>query len=399
MNADLIVIGAGPAGSIAGYEASKIGLKTIIIDKEDFPRDKPCGGGLTANSVDFLLENNLMHLLDGIEKFSFNGYRIYSDANQMVQAPMRSKIGAKEGFVIRRSDFDNSLLKNAINAGCKFLPSHKAESVNQGKKEVEVLTSKANMQGKAIVVADGSGMSLTKKILPSVKPANTLAVAAFYENIGLDTNDLLMVCDKNMVAGYGWIFKLPGNKANIGAGADIPLLKERNMSVKDYFNEFIVREPVKNIIGKGVRISKIRSFPLNMDYSKAVFKNQNALFAGDAANLIYPLSGEGISYAMSSGKIAAEVAAKAIGRDDLKVLEEYPVIMKKYFKNFRFAVLFKKYVTCSWFQNYLFNTAVKDEYFCEKALSIFENTYSFRELLSPKISWKLFYKGLFTRLK
>jgi geranylgeranyl reductase family protein len=395
LEADLIVVGAGPAGSMAGLRAAELGLKTIIIDKENFPREKPCGGGLSANTIDFCIENNLMDIFKGIEKFSFTGYRIYSHDHKMIKGLIHSRYNAKEGFVVRRTEFDNALLKKAIEAGCRFLPEHKATSLNQTNEEVEVVTDKKALTGKVAVVADGSGISLTKKILPNAEPGQSVAVMAFFENASYKKNDLVVICDKNMVAAYGWVFMLPGGVANIGAGADLALLKSRNQNIKQYFNEHLKQEPIKGMLGNGKIVSKIRSFPLRMNFNKAVFRHQNVLFAGDATNLVYPLSGEGIPYAMMSGRIAAEVANKALAASNLKILAEYHQRANKVFKNFKGACFYKNHVTQYWLQRILFNTAYKDEYFCEKSIHMLENTSPIKEVLAPKSIWKMVSKGLF----
>lgn len=398
MDSDLIIIGAGPAGAVAGLTASKLGLKTTIIDKEQFPRDKPCGGGLTANAIDFLVENDLLKLLDDLEKFSFTGYRIYSAKNQIVKAPLKTKHNVKKGFVVRRADFDNALLGEAVKAGCNFAPQTKADSVKQNSEGVEVKAGSKSFRAKKAIVADGSGISLTKKILPNALAAETLAAMAIFKDIKFNTDDLMFFLDENVGYGYGWVFLLPDGRANIGAGADIKFIKKNEGNVKDLFYEFLERPPIKKIIGDGKIESKIRSFPLRMKYPNAVFRKENILFAGDAANLIYPLTGEGISYAMKSGKTAAEIIEKSLKKSDDNVLDEYRHLLTNYypeFKNFKVAWLLKKNLSWPWFQNYLFNSAAKDEYVSEMAIGALENTVSCKRLFHPKILFTLFYKGIF----
>lgn len=399
MDADLVVVGAGPAGSMAGYRAARLGLRTIIIDKENFPRDKPCGGGLAANSIDFLIENNLIDVLDGIEKFSFTGYRIYSYDNKMFQAPVTTKNISKECFVVRRSDFDNALLKKAIEAGCRFLPGYTASSLNQDEEEVEILTNKGVLNAKVVIVADGSGISLTRKILPDAESGRSIAAMAFYEDVSFQEKDLTIVCDKRMVNGYGWFFPLPGGKANVGAGIDLALLKKRRQNIRDYFNYYINKDPIKGMIGKGKINSKIRSFPLRLNYLRANFNHKNIIFAGDAANLIYPLSGEGIAYAMKSGKIAAGVMSEALRLSDRSVLEKYKNLLDEQFSDFAKACLFKNKYQWIWLQKLLFNMAVNDDEFCKKSVRMLENTIPCDEFLSPKLFFKLLAKGLFAKTR
>lgn len=178
MDTDLLIIGAGPAGSLAGINAARLGLKTTIMDKEDFPRHKPCAGGLSCLSVDFLVDNDLTSILDNIPKEPFLGFKVYSGRLKEIWAPVKSKLGP--GYVIDRHYFDNELLKKAKEQGCNFLPSTKAVDIIQTGDSVQIKTTNGWLKAKAAISADGSGISFTRKILPEAKIAGSYYVKQLF---------------------------------------------------------------------------------------------------------------------------------------------------------------------------------------------------------------------------
>ena len=113
---DLVIAGGGPAGSAAAWQAAQTGARVVVLDKAEFPREKPCGDGLTPRAVSYLQK---MGLADEVAQFHrVNGVKVFSPREWALSFPRRPGI-PNHGHVARRTDLDPLLLKNAEAAGAE----------------------------------------------------------------------------------------------------------------------------------------------------------------------------------------------------------------------------------------------------------------------------------------
>ena len=199
---DLIIIGGGPSGSSAGRRAGKLGLNTLLLEKEEFPRYKPCGGGLSAHAISYLD----FELPQDIIEWEVTGVRgVFKD--QMIEVHKDHRISA----LVSRDVFDNFLLKKAKETGIEVHIGEKALSCTERPEFVEVITKEQTYQAKFAIVAEGAhGLIKT-----CVRPADTreeywISVVAeipaeereIEERLGKTVELQLGVAS----GGYGWIF-------------------------------------------------------------------------------------------------------------------------------------------------------------------------------------------------
>ncbi|OYT26267.1 MAG: geranylgeranyl reductase, partial [Thermoprotei archaeon ex4572_64] len=205
---DLIVIGAGPAGSTSSYIASLLGLKTLIIDFQEFPRFKPCGGGLTVKSLK-LLESLDIDIDSIVEKYCKRVYLItYSGVYELVSSePIITTVS--------REVFDKHLLQHALDQGVEFMLD-KIVSIECRSDEVIVRGLRDIYRAKVLIGADGA-FSITAKFLGNHVCMRDCAIA--YMSYVEDSHIDYAVLDFTRIKyGYAWIFP-KRNSLNIGVGS------------------------------------------------------------------------------------------------------------------------------------------------------------------------------------
>jgi geranylgeranyl reductase family protein len=334
MNYDVVVVGAGPAGTTAAKFLAEKGEKVLLIDKSTFPRDKPCGGGL---SVRTLKRFNYISK-DLIASYSFSGSIHSSSLKYQVQLHKDEPIAA---FVLRKN-FDDGLLQLAIDRGTTFMEGKTATDVNILPEKVKIKLNKGDyVESQLVIGADGIWSTIAKKsglvhhyqrtgrcLFQEFPLASSLLDDYFTEKRIFHFHLRFME-----IIGYGWVFPKK-DSVNIGIGEIKPSASQttNRPNLKECYENYIHLLKQSKIIPPTINIGKMQGGILPLTPLKKTFADRVVL-CGDAAGLINPLSGDGIDYAMSSGKIAAEVCAEALEADDTSAffLSKYQRLWKNDF--------------------------------------------------------------------
>lgn len=403
----VLIIGGGPAGSSAAYLLAKQGIDVALIDKDRWPRDKVCGGGLTANCLPFLEKMGVLEEVDRKADFKFNGYVIHSPEGEQVKAPVcqRENNGSCKVvpfcYVIKRHYFDQILLDKAKEAGVKIFTETQAVDVEQ-KGQITVNTkSGQTFQADILVVADGSGGPITRQFNKDLHNGSAIAVRGYYSGVKNLSATLEFFLDSEIGFGYGWLFPLGEGRANIGVGLDAAYLKKRNKNIRQVFKEMLQIPQLKERMAEAKLDGKLEAFPLRMGYEKDAFRKGKVLFAGDSAKLIYPLSGEGISYALQSGGLAAEVITKTLKASplDYNILSEYEMKCEKAFGDFKYATRLQKLMGRPKIQKFFYKNAAYDSVLGQRAVGILEHSSDVKTFFNTKTILKSFYTAAKRKLQ
>jgi len=311
---DVIVVGAGPSGSVTAKECSKAGFKTLLLDKNVFPRRKICAGGVTKAAAVLLGERIPPDIIESRCKQFFC---IYKELRQ------RIKLHTHFMSVVSRAAFDNWLLQLNEKVGTVIGLGEEVKEVQPENSLVKVLTKEKAYRGKVVVGADGVNSIVARKVRPPFKK-NELA---FYACAEIPVNAVKFSPDKVIIhfnfpdRGYGWIF--PGRKFMVaGVGGHVQYIH----NVKDEFYKFLSGVGIKGnyeLRGQYVPIGGI----------KRKIVADRVILVGDAAGFADPLSGEGIRYAVASGKEAACIIKKVFAGDkppSAKNLAEYQQVCGRF---------------------------------------------------------------------
>jgi geranylgeranyl reductase family protein len=370
---DVIISGAGPAGSSAAFELAKNGSNVLLIDKAVFPRDKICAGGLPPHlkeynfNIDDFLEskaNKILYSFKGKDKTALDFENFTID-------------------MIMRKNFDFMLLNRAKEQKCKVNENEQLIKGRFKNELIEIETNKNKYKTKFLIGADGA-LSSTNRIFNIVKKYN----------IGVTLNAEIKLTSekfsdfKNKVYleigscknGYFWSFP---KKEHISVGMGSNLAVYKNFK-KTFFRNLKYLNIADNDI---VKIINLKGAPLPFFDKREKLNKGNVLLVGDAANLVDTLSGEGIYYAIKSGELAAysilQNEKNNIPIDNYNNLLDDIIVNLEYSR--KFAGIFFKYPKISYklgVKNSYVNNLFKEMMFGNKTYT--DLFYSFKKRFSKK---------------
>jgi menaquinone-9 beta-reductase len=309
---DVIVVGAGPGGSTAAYYLAGQGLDVLLLDKAAFPRDKTCGDGLCPRALPILADMGILAdvfragcRLDTLKLVAPNGRAVIVPIPSMASAPEHT-------VIIPRFILDNLMLERAISAGAHFQGEAHVTDLSAQSDGVSVTAEQAGdpfeYRARVAVIATGASTGLLRRMgtLAEATP-RIVAARAYFEGIrGLDER-IHFRFDGVPMPGYGWLFPLGETSANVGAG----LVRGRKRpgsarSPQSVFETFARHPGIQAMLSHARQQGPVKSYPLRTDFATSPTISERVLLVGEAAGLVNPLTGDGIDYAMESGKIAAE---------------------------------------------------------------------------------------------
>ncbi|MCD4844603.1 MAG: geranylgeranyl reductase family protein [Methanosarcinales archaeon] len=318
---DVIVIGAGPAGSTAAKYAATNGASVLLIDKKkNIGTPIQCGGFLPCYEElqELLPSARLPSTLMDIPK---NCIHTSTHIHRFISPNLEPKEFEVEANVLDRSRFDKYLTQEAIKAGCDILVGTRADTIEGDTVSLKGIFGEFNITAKVIIGADGPN-SLVARHSGLIERSDDMAraVALEYELTGadIDKDAVEMYFGRDYApAGYGWIISQGGDTANIGVGLRRPLC-EPGVSIRDYLHRFMYEHPRASPQFKNARITAVISGIVPVGGAPPQTVAGNMIICGDAAGHLIATNGGGIPTAVVGGKIAGETAADAIsGKCDL----------------------------------------------------------------------------------
>ncbi len=319
---DLVVVGGGPGGASTAYHAARSGLHTLLLDRQEFPRDKPCGDGLMPHAAS---EVSLMGLSDWLEEphhGRFSGFSIYTDTALLSQA-LPPTLHGPRGYVVRREETDEKLRERAASAGADFRSNTRATDLirspagNVTGLEASSDGESLRFEAPLVVAADGVGGFAADGMKAH---QNAVARRQYFRGVaGPEQEHIQVFITKDMNergAGYGWVFYLGDGTANVGAGVSTKTLARTGRNLKDFYDRFLEEEPLAGWLKNAEPEGPAKSWSLKMGMWGARRYAQGLLSVGDAGSMIHPISGEGVGYAIESGRLAASWVHEARARGD-----------------------------------------------------------------------------------
>lgn len=317
MKNEVVVVGAGPAGSTAAKFLSEKGVNVLLIDKSRFPRDKPCGGGIPIR----VFKRFPYIKKDCIESYSYAATAYSPSLKNKMELIRDEPLIA----MTLRKKFDHDLVKLAVDSGTNFSEGKTVKDIEITDKNVKIsLNDGTQIESEIVIGADGVWSTIAKKT-GLRKNIKNICMCIFEEyRLNKDIIDRFLgkkrTCHIHVSvdrsAGYGWVFP---KKEHLNIGVTEfqhtinPLNSKKN--IKNTYNSYIKILKEQKIIPENLKVGKIRGAALPTHPLEKTYSNR-LILCGDAAGFANPVSGEGIYHAMVSGEIAAEVVKKALEKND-----------------------------------------------------------------------------------
>jgi geranylgeranyl reductase family protein len=309
---DVIVVGAGPAGSTAAYDCTKQGFKTLLLEKYKLPREKPCGGAVMYRGLRLIGEKIPPELIErriyGLRFILPNGKGTEFISDKLI------------GITVFRDRFDEFLARRASDKGTEFIDGAPVVDASVSPQVAKVrLANGREYSAKYLIGADGvnSVVSRALGLRPKRKELTKVGLGMEADfHVGEDgvleatggNPSVLEVCPVEGRVSYGWVFPKREHLAIGIAGAGVHM-----RALRTQFDSFY--KGVEKRLGIRLNLEKRRTFFLGGDGLGSKNVTQRAILIGDAAGFVDPLMGEGIAYAMKSGVFAASVISNAYAED------------------------------------------------------------------------------------
>jgi menaquinone-9 beta-reductase len=285
---EVVVVGAGPAGSAAALAARRAGATVLLLDRDAFPRDKPCGDGIAAEALDVLASLGVPDAAAGYP--AIPRLRLVGPGGAAVARSL-----PRAAHTVPRRVFDARLVQAAVGAGAE-LRRHPVREITETAGGVVV---DGRILANVLIGADGATSIVRRLVGEPVNPPGHLAFAIRGYAPTAGTDEQLIITTRQQWPAYAWEFPLGDGTANVGYGE---VLRGRPLS-RAYL-ERRLREMLP-----GAEPTGLRGHHLPLSTRRPAPGRGRVLLAGDALSLINPFTGEGIFYAVLSGALAGAAAA------------------------------------------------------------------------------------------
>ncbi|WP_022868541.1 geranylgeranyl reductase family protein [Schaalia vaccimaxillae] len=348
MSADVVVVGAGPAGSSTAYHLAALGIDVILLEKNAFPRDKICGDGLTPAAVHELI-------LMGVNTIGWmrnKGLTVIGGGHTVTMGWPDSKSLPGYGMTRARMDLDHALAQRAVEAGARL---YEGVTVTGALTDasgrvigVEAKTGRGasakQLTIHAKLVADCGGVAarLSTRLGIEKKTNRPMGVAAraYFKSPRGDEEFMESHLElwsgkpheSDLLPGYGWIFPMGDGIVNVGLGSVASNANATTLPYKQVFEQWTANLPQEWGFTPENQIGTLRSAALPMSFNRKPHYSCGLVLVGDAGGMVSPYNGEGIAPAMKAGRYAADCISQALVRTSRagfdRAMSQYPEMLR-----------------------------------------------------------------------
>ncbi len=323
LTADIIIVGAGPAGSLAAYQLASLGYQVLILDQHSFPRYKPCGGGIPLRT----LSEMPFDLTPALEFLAVGGMVSYQGTPRL-----RKKLDGEFAWLAMRDRMDAFLLDQARQAGANVHLGARVTQIEEQTEQVAVLTENETFFAKYLIGADGVN-SITARslnLLPNRQTGVALEAEIAVPQAAREELGVYALFDFGALPhGYGWIFP---KRDHLSVGV-FQAENRKNQAIKEHLMRFIDCQPGLH----QHEILHLQGHRIPLGGQSEQLHTTRCLLVGDAANLADPWLGEGIFYAVRSANLAAQVLTHAMQNSSANLSEYTRLIDDEIIQDFKYS--------------------------------------------------------------
>lgn len=341
MQREVIVVGAGPAGAMTATILAQKGHDVLLLDRQEFPRDKTCGDAVPAGAVELMCEMGMKEKVETAvtrgEFYPARKMQLVSPKGHILEATFsKSKKLGLDSFVAPRLYYDALIQQHAVDSGAEFMPLSVKEPIVENGRVIGVRAQANGMvrefQAQLVIGADGVTSAITRSLRSKQAQHHdnhrAVALRAYIEDLEELPHTVEFFLYREILPGYAWIFPIGQGRANIGLGLRLDHLRKHKLRLDKMLQDFLAMPLIKKRLKQGGQLRDIATWQLNFGSQKQLqHAFAGALLVGDAAGFINPLTGGGIHNALISARLAAQTAHEALkandtSRERLRVYEE-----------------------------------------------------------------------------
>ncbi|MGO1637094.1 MAG: NAD(P)/FAD-dependent oxidoreductase [Ancrocorticia populi] len=345
--AEVVVVGGGPAGASAAYYLAMAGHDVLVVEKATFPRDKICGDGLTPRAVAELIRMGV----DTTGWARNTGLRTYGGGH-CVEVPWPELASMPNyGLAAPRETFDDVLIEKAKEAGARLEEGVTVTGPIRHERTGRVIgvTAKAGpgrepREYRAPFIIDAGGVSARLATTVGRQKAMNRPMGVAYRTYfqSPQAEDSMMESHlelwegtpgaSDLMPGYGWIFAVGDGLVNVGLGSLSSNAQPSGLDYRAMFANWMANVPAEWGFTEENQVGKLRGAALPMAFNRKPHYADGLLLVGDAGGMVSPFNGEGIAYALQSGRMAADSIGQALARPTVSSMDaavsEYPRMIR-----------------------------------------------------------------------
>lgn len=321
---DVIVVGAGPAGSVAAAVLARQGQDVLLLDRHLFPRDKACGDGIPPGTIEILNDMGMAETIRDAGFYTIDGILLGSPGGRTWKAGFSPRKASGQFYIAPRHRFDALIQEHAVATGARFQHADvRGPLVENGfVSGVRAIIDgrEETIRSRVVIGADGATSVIARQLGGARTPKRSRGVAlrAYVEGFEALSHTVEFYFLRELLPGYAWIFPLGASRANAGVIVRADRYAERRRPLRELFDQFLRRPEIKSRLGSDARVSEVATWQLpyaESDHSPRTY--DGALLVGDAGSFVDALTGEGIHNAVATGVIAAQTAVAALQSGDV----------------------------------------------------------------------------------
>ena len=322
---DVIVVGAGPAGSVMAWALAREGVRVVILERARFPREKVCGDYIEPAGLRILAAMGALERIDDPAPLPIDATRVYCGPHlayrgEIPYYPAEHGLPT-HGRVVPRHELDLRLLERARAAGAETFEDCQVMDVVREGGTMAVTARLGNgeraFRAPLVVGADGTESIVGRRLGLRHTDKRTIGLSqrAYVEGVTVEGGEATVWFDDDLTPGYGWMFPMPGGRANIGVGLGSEACERHGLSPPKSFAALVRK---LRLAHEGCADIRLTSRPLGgvVKTYGGIDANHfdGGLLIGDAGSFVDPMTGEGITQGMESALIGAAVLRDRPGR-------------------------------------------------------------------------------------
>jgi geranylgeranyl reductase family protein len=398
---DVIIVGAGPAGSALAIQLARRGYETLLLEKDRFPRDKVCGDFVSPRGLLFLRELGCLADVEAEGCVRIRKSTVYLNGRKLSEGYLpHLPDHPAYGYAVPRERLDEIIFRRAQAAGASTVERCRVIDLEHRAGAVRIV---ANVDGTTqafdahvIVGADGAQSTVARIAGLAMQDHRYVLASMRSYCTGLSLEETILSFEEEFFPGFAWIFPIDESRANVGVGMVSEPLTRGGTRLRQFYDKFCsFIDELARAQGRVAEISRATGWPIKTYGGARENYFERGLLIGEAACLVDPISGEGIPLALESALLAADVIDEIFEDGDFSAtsLSRYETVWRdRYDPDLRVSdlivsILRNRHLVKLWLTSFeiMSKTALLDEDYALKTGGILAGLVPNREGFSPEI--------------